>query len=245
MAFSVQMVVHNVCLDYLGEHGLQSLCYWLENYQTNNILLQNRHNKSASKAPNRQSVSMMKTSCIRLEIKIMHFLKLLLLLSDQYFWIIEFPRALSIFSFNLQLSKGDHSCWTWIAHLPWCAMLNSDISWFENSLDPDKLVSERPADQELHCFLLLDYLFVLILNILVNNFSVKSGRAFLGWTRTKHDRIKCLAQRRNTVSPVRLEPATMFENVRPLGWVVKHLSDQVKVNAMKQCVIVHHNRIFD
>ena len=48
--------------------------------------------------------------------------------------------------------------------------------------------------------------FDLILNILVTIFSIMSGRNFLAWTSTKQ-RIKCLAQRHNTVSPVRLEPA--------------------------------------
>ena len=27
-----------------------------------------------------------------------------------------------------------------------------DISWFENSEDPDQLASEKPAAQDLHCF---------------------------------------------------------------------------------------------
>ena len=27
-----------------------------------------------------------------------------------------------------------------------------DISYFENSVDPDQLASEKPADQDRHCF---------------------------------------------------------------------------------------------
>ena len=32
-------------------------------------------------------------------------------------------------------------------------MLSMDISYFENSVDPDQLASRKPADQELRCFL--------------------------------------------------------------------------------------------
>ena len=32
-------------------------------------------------------------------------------------------------------------------------MLIQDMSCFENSVDPDQLASEKPADQDLHCFL--------------------------------------------------------------------------------------------
>ena len=31
-------------------------------------------------------------------------------------------------------------------------MLNQDISHFENIVDPDQLASEKPADQDPHCF---------------------------------------------------------------------------------------------
>ena len=31
-------------------------------------------------------------------------------------------------------------------------MLSPDISCFENSVDPDQLASEKPADQDQHCF---------------------------------------------------------------------------------------------
>ena len=116
-------------------------------------------------------------------------------------------------------------------------MLNSDISWFENSQDPDKLVSERPADQKRHCFLLLHYLFALILNIQVNNFSVKSGGSswvepvlsMIGLSVLLKDPTQCLRWGSNL---------QLCLNTRPLIWVVKHLNDQVKVIAMKQCVIV-------
>ena len=33
-------------------------------------------------------------------------------------------------------------------------MLNRDMFCLENSVDPDQLASEKPADQDLHCFLL-------------------------------------------------------------------------------------------
>ena len=49
-------------------------------------------------------------------------------------------------------------------------------------------------------------LFDLILYVPVNNFSVLSGRVFLGWTRTKQG-FMCLTQGHNIVTPVRLEPA--------------------------------------
>ena len=50
-------------------------------------------------------------------------------------------------------------------------------------------------------------LFVLMLYIPVNNFSVMPGKCpvFLGRTSTKQ-RIKCLAQEHNTMRPVSLEP---------------------------------------
>ena len=49
--------------------------------------------------------------------------------------------------------------------------------------------------------------FLLILNIPVNNFSVMSERVFLGLTSTKQS-IKCLAQGHNAVPPLRFKPAT-------------------------------------
>ena len=45
------------------------------------------------------------------------------------------------------------------------------------------------------------------------NFSVMSGRVFLGWTSTKQ-RITCLAQGHNTVPPVRLHPPTAESQVK-------------------------------
>ena len=47
----------------------------------------------------------------------------------------------------------------------------------------------------------------LILYVPVKNFSVMSGRVFLGLTSTKQ-RMKCLAQGHNAVPLVRLEPTT-------------------------------------
>ena len=34
-------------------------------------------------------------------------------------------------------------------------MLSTVISCFENNVDPDQLASEKPADQDLHCFPML------------------------------------------------------------------------------------------
>ena len=31
-------------------------------------------------------------------------------------------------------------------------MLSLDVFYLENSVDPDQLASEKPADQDLHCF---------------------------------------------------------------------------------------------
>ena len=56
-------------------------------------------------------------------------------------------------------------------------------------------------------------LFDLILYIPVNNFSVMSGRVFLGWTSTKQGLI-CLAQGHNTVMLVRLQPAALRSRVK-------------------------------
>ena len=39
-------------------------------------------------------------------------------------------------------------------------VLNSHISCSENSVDPDQLASEKPADQDPHCF---------VFNLLVNS----------------------------------------------------------------------------
>ena len=43
-------------------------------------------------------------------------------------------------------------------------ILNLDITHFENSVDPDQLVSGKPADQDIHCFPLTP-LFDLILYV--------------------------------------------------------------------------------
>ena len=34
------------------------------------------------------------------------------------------------------------------------AMLKPDISCFKNCVDPDQLASQKPADQDPHCFLI-------------------------------------------------------------------------------------------
>ena len=54
----------------------------------------------------------------------------------------------------------------------------------------------------------------------INNLSVIKGRVFLGWTSTKLG-LMCLAQRHNTVMPVRLEPAV------PRSWV-KHSTTETQ-----------------
>ena len=55
--------------------------------------------------------------------------------------------------------------------------------------------------------------FNLIFYIPVNNFSVTSGRVFLGWTSTKLG-LMCLAQGHNVVTPVRLKPAALQSRVK-------------------------------
>ena len=69
------------------------------------------------------------------------------------------------------------------------------------------LIEGQPSDPVL-------ILFVLMLYIQVNNFSVMLGHfpVFLGYTNTKQ-RIKYLAQGHNTVPPVSLEPATLLSEV--------------------------------
>ena len=56
-------------------------------------------------------------------------------------------------------------------------------------------------------------LFDLILYIPVNNLSVMSGRVFLGLTSTKLG-LMCLAQGHNTVTLVKLKPATPRSRVK-------------------------------
>ena len=59
-------------------------------------------------------------------------------------------------------------------------------------------------------------LFDLILYIPVTNFSVMSGRVFLGWTSTKQG-FMCLAHGHNAVTPVRLKPAATRSSSLPLS----------------------------
>ena len=51
-------------------------------------------------------------------------------------------------------------------------------------------------------------LFDLIIYIPFNNFSVKSGWVFLGWTSTSQG-LMCVAQGHNTMTLVRLNPTTL------------------------------------
>ena len=39
-----------------------------------------------------------------------------------------------------------------LLHIHTHTMLNMDISSFENSVDPDQLAFQKPADQDPHCF---------------------------------------------------------------------------------------------
>ena len=66
--------------------------------------------------------------------------------------------------------------------------------------------------------------FGLILYVPLDNFSVMLGRVFLGLTSTKQ-RIKCLAQGHNRVSPVRLEPATAWSGVKHSTIMLLWMSD--------------------
>ena len=51
------------------------------------------------------------------------------------------------------------------------SMLNTDISHFENSVDPDQLASQKPADLEPHCFSLYTYKYIHVLsNIKLESF---------------------------------------------------------------------------
>ena len=67
------------------------------------------------------------------------------------------------------------------------------------------------------------FLFDLILSVPVNNFSVMSGRVFLGLTSTKQG-LMCLAQVHNTVALVRFEPATRRPQVNSTTEPLRSLS---------------------
>ena len=67
---------------------------------------------------------------------------------------------------------------------------------------------DRVSHREAHMILTSDFkwffvYFDLILYLPINNFSVMLGQVFLRWTSTKQ-RLICLAQRHNAVTPVRL-----------------------------------------
>ena len=81
------------------------------------------------------------------------------------------------------------------------------LSWKEFS---KKSIWQKNMLSFLACKELSTYSLVSTLYIPIVNFSVMSGRVFLGWTSTKQ-RIKCLAQGHNIVTPprVRLKPATL------------------------------------
>ena len=55
---------------------------------------------------------------------------------------------------------------------------------------------------------IFSFIFLFEFYVPVNNFSVMSGRVFLGWTRTKQG-LMCLPQGHNAVTLMRLEPATL------------------------------------
>ena len=60
---------------------------------------------------------------------------------------------------------------------------------------------------------LIFFLFDLILYIPVNNFSFLLGWVFQGWTSTKQG-LMCLGQGHKAVTPVMLEPATPWSQVK-------------------------------
>ena len=85
-----------------------------------------------------------------------------------------------------------------------------------------KIYSPTPLDYVQWTIPNLLVLFGLNLYCPVNNFSVMSGLIFMGLTSTKQG-LLCLAQGHNTVTPVRLEPATPWSPVKlsttePLGY---------------------------
>ena len=80
--------------------------------------------------------------------------------------------------------------------------------------------SSRICDISCYFFIFLIWFFFCSwCFILINKFSVMSGR-FLGWTSTKQ-RINCLAQGRNKLPPVRLEPATSSQSL--YHWATAYL----------------------
>ena len=85
------------------------------------------------------------------------------------------------------------------------------------------------------------FLFVLILYVPVNKFSVMSGQFFLGWTSTKQ-RKNCLAKGHNTVSP--LAGNLLIRSKWSASWgrdleeaqIVYHLSSQIETNSISYCI---------
>ena len=87
-----------------------------------------------------------------------------------------------------------------IMYISWKVWRKKNQSWL------------RGADREIHPS---RSTFVCLIWFLrpSNNFSFKLGRVFLGWTSTKLG-LMCLAQGHNSVTPVRLEPASLWSQVK-------------------------------
>ena len=81
------------------------------------------------------------------------------------------------------------------------------------------------------------FLFVLILYIPVNNFSVMSGWVFLGLTSTKQ-RIKCLAQGHSALPRVMLEPASLRSKV-------KHSTTEIVGSPYDGCGVIETRKSFN
>ena len=95
------------------------------------------------------------------------------------------------------------------------------------SVYPSIINSKELFEKNLHMFCL----FVLMFYVPVNNFSVMSGRGFLGWISTKQ-RIKCLAQAHNAVSlwwGLNPQPLNLDSSTLSLGHQAPHI---YKINVL-------------
>ena len=89
------------------------------------------------------------------------------------------------------------------------------------------------ADKWFYAEVKIFCLFNLILYVPVNNLSVMLGRVFLVWTSTKQ-RLMCLAQGHNTLTPVRLEPTALLPRV-------KHSTTEPLRSQKVKMLLVHYN----
>ena len=114
-------------------------------------------------------------------------------------------------------SGSQHYAYQWI-HTHNTLPISQELYWLSYvHVSPKHLV--RPLQSIIYACLPVKHvlfvcLFVLMLYVPVNNFSVMSGHVpvFLGWA-CSWQRIKCLAQGHNTVPLVSLEPATLRSQV--------------------------------